>query len=306
MSLIECVPNFSEGRRQDVIDAIAGALAAVDGVTLLDVSSDVDHNRTVMTLVGSPASLLVAAFRGVQKAAELIDLDHHAGQHPRIGATDVVPFIPLHDATMADCVHLAHVLGRRIAEKLDLPVYFYEAAAQLPERRNLAYVRRQRYEDLRNSIQSDESFQPDFGPKMLTSAGAVAIGARDPLIAFNAYLDTDNVAIAREIARTIRQSGGGLPHLKALGLLVDGHAQVSMNVVDFRQTSLHEIIGTVRAEAAKHGTKVTHTEIVGLVPQAALIDTALAHLGLPAVSRTLILEQRIGTMTGDFRQIPFE
>lgn len=290
MSLVECVPNFSEGRRPGVIDALADAIRSVAGVRLLDVSSDADHNRTVITFVAPPETVTEAAFRGIQQAARLIDLEQHRGVHPRIGAADVVPFVPLEGVTMVECVALAHQLGRRVADELDLPVYFYEEAALIPERKNLAVVRRYRYERLKTTI---TSHPPDLGPLVVGKAGAVAIGARGFLIAFNAYLDTDDLKVAQAIARAVRESGGGLPYLKALGLLVDGQAQVSMNVIDFRRASLYTVLERVRAEAARYGASITHTELVGLIPQAALLESALAYLQLPPETLALILERKL-------------
>jgi glutamate formiminotransferase len=306
VKLVGCVPNFSEGRRGDVISSIYDAIAAANGVYMLDVSSDVDHNRTVITFAASPQVITEAAFRGIETASRLIDLDQHRGVHPRIGATDVVPLIPLRDVTMPECVTIAHDLGRRVGEELGIPVYFYEYAATRPDRRNLADVRRQPYEQLKQTIKSDADRKPDYGPARLGKVGATAIGAREPLIAFNAFLNTDNVEIAVKIAEAVRESGGGLPYLKALGLLVEGKAQVSMNVIDFRRTSLYTIWERVKLEASKHGVLITHTEIVGLIPQAALIDAALSYLQLPIDSRDLILEQRLGLATDDFREIKFE
>ena len=241
MTLIECIPNFSEGRRPDVIQAIQSAIAD-GGASVLDVSSDADHNRTVVTVAGTPEQVEESAYRGIQTAAQHIDLAQHDGVHPRIGATDVVPFVPLEDATMADCVQIARQLGQRVGETLSLPVYLYEKAARQINRTNLADIRRGNYEGLQSRINNDPDMQPDYGPTTVGPAGAVVIGARGPLIAFNAYLDTDDVQIARQIARAVRTSSGGLPHLKALGLLVDGRTQVSMNVIDYRQTSLHTIL----------------------------------------------------------------
>lgn len=304
--LIECVPNFSEGRRPAVITAIRDAIAADDSVRVLDVSSDHDHNRTVITFIGAPQAVADAALRGVAAAADRIDLRQHAGVHPRIGAADVVPLVPLRGISLAECARLARELGQRIAADLGLPVYLYEAAAQRPERANLAYVRRDPYEALVESIAADPDRAPDYGPTQLGPAGAVAVGARGPLIAFNAYLDTADVEVARQIAARIRASSGGLPHVKALGLLVDGRAQVSMNVIDFRQTGLHAIMGALRAEAARQGAQVVSTELVGLMPRAALLDAALASLQLPSDARALILEDRVGDQTGDYRTLPFE
>jgi len=305
MALVECIPNFSEGRRMDVIDAIVRAIQSA-GVDILDVSSDHDHNRTVVTFSGTPSAVEYGAFLGIAEAKKHINLDNHVGVHPRIGAMDVVPFVPLRDLTMTDCVAMAHRLGKRVADELDLPVYFYEYAAKSPARRNLAEVRRHPYEQLKQSIKTDPDRIPDEGKPILGTAGAVAIGARDPLIAFNAYLSTDDVNIAKAIATTIRTSGGGLPYLKALGLLVNNTAQVSMNITDFRQTSLYIVLEAVRREAHTHGVMVTHTELIGLIPQASLITSALSYLGLPPQTASHILETRLGAITGDFREISFE
>jgi glutamate formiminotransferase len=303
--LIECVPNFSEGQRSDVIDAIVAAVRNTE-VDVLDVSSDTDHNRTVVTFAGEPEPVIEAAFRAVETAARLIDLRSHSGQHPRIGAADVVPLIPLRNVSLKDCAAYAHQLGTRIGTELALPVYYYEAAATRPERVNLADVRRGGYEALLHDIQHDSARLPDAGPAQLGPAGAVAVGARGPLIAFNAYLNTDDIEIAQQIAVAIRASGGGLPYLKALGLLVDGRAQVSMNVIDFRQTSLFTIMERLREVAAQHGVRVTDTELVGLIPQAALVNTALDYLQLPEITRQRLLETRLGDASGDYRQITFE
>ncbi|MDX2076622.1 MAG: glutamate formimidoyltransferase [bacterium] len=305
MVLVECIPNFSEGRRKDVIEAIVSAIQLAD-IQLLDVSSDPDHNRTVVTFAGTPSAIEQGAFFGIAEAKKHINLDEHDGVHPRIGATDVMPFVPLRDATMTDCVEIAHRLGKRVASELDLPVYFYEYAAKTPERRNLAEVRRHPYEQLKHTIKTDPTRLPDEGKPILGKAGAVAIGARSFLIAFNAFLNTDDVSIAKAIAATIREAGGGLPYLKALGLFVNGKAQVSMNVTNFQQTSLYTILDKVRYEAERHGVVVTHTELVGLIPQSALIGTALDYLGLPRETASRILETRLGAVTGDYHEIPFE
>lgn len=305
MSLVECIPNFSEGRRKWVIEGIVEAIRKAD-VHILDVSSDPDHNRTVVTFAGTPSAVEHGAFWGIAEAQKHINLDEHDGVHPRIGAADVVPFVPLRQSSMSECVDIAHRLGGRVADELGLPVYFYEYAAKIPIRRNLAEVRRHPYEQLKYTIQTDPTRIPDVGLPILGKAGAVAIGARDPLIAFNAYLNTDDVAIAKAIASVVRESGGGLPYLKALGLLVNGRAQVSMNITDFRKTPLYTILEAVRAEAKKHGVIITHTELVGLIPQSALIHTALMYLGLPSETASRLLETRIGDATGDYREIIFE
>lgn len=305
MPLVECIPNFSEGRRPAVIAAIVEAIRS-SGVYLLDVSSDADHNRTVVTFAGEPDAVGEGAFRGIESAARLIDLRDHSGEHPRIGAADVVPFVPLRDYPMDACVELARRVGERVGRELQLPVYLYDYAAQHPERRTLPQVRRDRYEILTSTIQSDPSRLPDFGPSQLGPAGAVAIGARGPLIAFNIYLDTTDVAVAQAIAVNVRESGGGLPKVRALGMFVNGRAQVSINAVDFRVTGLHAIIDAVRREAATIGTAVTHSELVGLIPQNALANQPPQALQLPDYVADLILEKRLGQFTGDFRPLTFD
>lgn len=301
--LIECVPNFSEGRRPEVIQTVVEAIQSVTGVHLLDTSSDADHNRTVITFAAAPEDIAKAAFKAIECAAQHIDLEAHSGEHPRIGAADVVPFIPLRGVSMLDCVAIAHDLGQRVANQLKIPVYFYEYAALRPERANLAEVRRHRYERLKSTIATDPTQTPDLGPKQLGPAGAIAIGARPPLIAFNLYLDTDDQTIAQAIAGRIRAANGGLPGIKALGLLVNGQAQVSVNVVNFRQTSLYTLVEQVQQAAKQHNTSITHTELIGLVPQQALIEAALQHLKLPLFTQNLILEQRLGIATGDYQPI---
>jgi glutamate formiminotransferase len=230
--LIECIPNFSEARRPEVIDQIAAAITSVEDVRLLNRSSDLDHNRTVLTFAGPPFAVEEAAFRAIQTAAELIDMEDHTGEHPRLGATDVVPFVPLSDVTMDDCVAMAKRLGERVGNELSIPVYLYEAAAARPERANLENLRKGQYEGLKSEIGSDPDRVPDYGPSELGTAGATVIGARNPLIAFNVYLTTADVDIAKKIARAIRHSSGGLRYVKALGLLVEGHAQVSLNLTN--------------------------------------------------------------------------
>ncbi len=286
--LVEAVPNFSEGRRADVIEALVEAIAA-PGVRVLHVTSDWDHNRSVITVAGAPDAVCTGLFRAVAVAAEQIDLTKQEGVHPRLGATDVVPLVPLEAITLAECATLATRLGQRIGEELGLPVYLYEAAATRPERRNLADVRRGEYEGLLASIQTPERM-PDFGPAKLGPAGAVIVGARSLLIAYNFFLQSDEVAIAQAIARKIRASSGGLPGVKALGLLVDGQAQVSMNLVDFTRTPLHVVTETVRRLALEHGTEVDRAELIGLVPQQAVVEAAAYYLGLPELSPARVLE----------------
>lgn len=291
--IVECVPNFSEGRRRDVVDQIVTAMSQTPDVQVLDVQSDADHNRSVVTIVGPPQATLQAAFQAVATAAQLIDLDHHRGEHPRMGATDVVPFVPVRGVTMEDCVALARQLGERVGRELDIPVYLYEEAATRPERRNLADVRRGEYEGLRQAISTDPDRQPDFGPSALGPAGATAIGARPPLLAFNVYLNTDDVAPARAIAAAIRHSGGGLRYVKALGLRVEGRAQISMNLTDYRYTPLHRVVEMIRNEAAHYGLSITHSEVVGLLPAQALLDAAQYYLQLHSLSPNQILENRL-------------
>lgn len=291
--IVECVPNFSEGRRREVIDAIVAAIGQAAGVQVLDVKPDADHNRTVVTFVGQPAAVEEAAFRGIARAAGLIDMDAHRGAHPRLGATDVVPFVPIRDVTLDDCAALAARLGARVGSELDIPVYLYEAAATRPERRNLADVRRGEYEGLKQEIAAHPDREPDFGPRRMGKAGATVIGARPPLIAFNVYLATGDVAVAKEIARAIRYSSGGLRYVKALGLLVEGRAQVSMNLTDYRQTPIHRVMEMIRREATRYGVGVAGSEVIGLLPQQALLDAALYYLQLDGFSSNQVLESRL-------------
>ena len=292
VALVECIPNISEARRPEVVEAIVAAIAAT-GVTILDRHSDKDHNRTVVTYVGAPAAAEEAAFQGICRAAELIDLDKHEGSHPRIGATDVVPFVPISGISMEDCVAMARRLGERVGRELNIPVYLYEAAAVLPERHNLEYIRRGQYEGLKVEIESHPERKPDYGPAHLGPAGATVIGARHPLIAFNVYLATSDVTIAKAVAKVVRQSSGGLPCVKALGMLVEGLAQVSMNLTNFRQTSIQAAVEAVRSEAAQHGVGIHHSELVGLVPQEALTSTAARYLQLDGFKPEQILETRL-------------
>jgi len=292
-ALVQCIPNFSEGRRPEVIDAIVQAITAVPGVMLLDRHSDADHNRSVVTYAGPPQAVSEAAFAAIRRASELIDLDQHHGEHPRIGATDVVPFVPLSGCTLEECVALARALGERVAGELGIPVYYYEAAATRPERKNLETLRRGQYEGLKAEIETDVSRAPDVGPRRLGTAGATVIGARAPLIAYNVYLTTDDVSVAKKIAAAVRQSSGGLPCVKALGMDVEGRAQVSMNLTDFTRTSVARAVETVRKEAARHGVAIHHTELVGLIPQAALLDAALSYLQLEGFHPEQVLESRL-------------
>lgn len=294
--LIECVPNFSEARRPDVVQAIVAAITSAPGVKLLNVSSDSDHNRTVVTFVGDSAAVAAGAFNGIAKAAELIDLDQHTGEHPRLGATDVVPFIPIRNATMEDCVALARALGERVARELNIPVYLYESAATRPDRENLENVRRGQYEALKAEIATNPNRKPDFGPSVLPKAGATIIGARPFLIAYNLYLNTADVAIANRIARAVRQSSGGLRFVKAMGVLVDGQAQVSMNLTNFAKTPVHRVTELVRREATRYGAAITRSELVGMIPQQALVDSAQWYLQLDGLQDDQIFENKLATL----------
>jgi glutamate formiminotransferase/formiminotetrahydrofolate cyclodeaminase len=303
--LIECIPNFSEARRPEVIDQIVAAIQSVGEVKLLDRSFDLDHNRTVLTFAGSPVGVEEAAFRAIQTAAEVIDLDSHTGAHPRIGATDVVPFVPLSGASMEDCIAIAQRLGQRVGGELNIPVYLYEAAATRPERTNLENIRRGQYEVLKSEIESDPNRKPDFGPSKLPKAGATVIGARNPLIAFNVYLTTDDLDIAKKIAKAVRQSSGGLRYVKGLGLLVDGRAQVSMNLTNFRETPIARVVEFIRREAERYGVGIHHSELVGLMPQEALVDAAVWYTQLDQFDKLQILESRLlenGPQTVDHHQ----
>lgn len=292
-AIIECVPNFSEARRPEVVQAIVAAIEAAAPVRVLNVSSDLDHNRTVVTLVGAPAEVEAAALAGMATAARLIDLNQHQGAHPRLGATDVVPFIPLHGANMADCVALARRVGERAGRELGLPVYLYEAAATRPDRENLENIRRGEFELLQKEIETNPAREPDFGPRRVGPAGAVIVGARPFLVAFNVYLNTAEVAIAKHIAKAVRHSSGGLRYVKALGLLVEGQAQVSMNLTDFGKTPLARVVELVRREAARYGAAITRTELVGMIPQAALVEAAQWYLQLDGLEADQILENRL-------------
>ena len=301
MKLIECVPNFSEGRHPEIIAAIRDAIASVPGVAMLDVSSDPSHNRTVVTFAAPAEQAVRAAFNGIAKARELIDLTAHTGEHPRIGATDVCPFIPLEGATMEDCVALARELGKRVGTELGIPVFLYERAATRPDRANLADIRRGEFEKARDEIGTNPDRVPDFGPnKIHPTAGATVIGARPFLVAYNVYLGpASNLAVAKEVAKVVRASGGGLPSVKGLGLEVDGQAQVSMNLTDTDTTPIWRAYDAVKLEAEKRGVSPTWSEIVGLVPAHALFETAVHHIQLRGFSSERVLEHKVReAMTG--------
>ncbi len=298
-SLVECIPNFSEGRRLEVVEEIVDAIRSVAGVFLLDYSSDGDHNRSVVTFVGTPQGVEEAAFAAIAKAAELIDMEKHEGEHPRVGATDVVPFVPIAGVTINECVDIAHRLGKRVGEELGIPVYLYEEAATRPDRENLATVRKGEYEGLKEEIKTNSDRIPDFGPCQLGSAGATVIGARSPLIAYNVYLNTDDVTVAEKISRAVRHSSGGLRFVKGLGMLVDGMAQVSMNLTNYQHTPVYRVVEMIRREAVRYGATITHSELIGLIPQKALIDAAAWYLQLDDFSEEQVLETRIQTVQAE-------
>jgi glutamate formiminotransferase/formiminotetrahydrofolate cyclodeaminase len=297
-TLVECVPNFSEGRDQAKVDAIVEAMKR-DGVYLLDREMDADHNRCVITLVGERTAIQEAAIRGVGKAAELIDLTQHQGAHPRMGAADVVPFIPIDGVTLEDCVAMAKDVGAEIWKRYQVPVYLYEAAAAGPERQNLENVRRGQFEGLREEVKTNPARRPDFGEAALhPTAGATVVGARKALIAYNVFLNTTDVAIAKKIAKAVRQSSGGFRFVKGAGFLVRGLAQVSMNLTDFEQTPVHRVFEFVKREAARYGVSPLSSEIVGLIPKKALEDTAEWFLQVENFESSLILENRLAAVMG--------
>ena len=279
-----------------VIDAITDSISKIPKTTILDRHIDAHHNRTVITYVGSPASVLQSAFEAVLTASILIDMEQHNGEHPRIGATDVVPFVPLYGTPMDTCVQMAIELGYRVGVKLGIPSYLYEQAATQYTRRNIANIRRGGYEKLRDSISTNPKLFPDFGPKRLGSSGATAIGARTPLVAFNVNLTTNDVLIAQNISRTIRQSSGGLEGIKSIGIMVDGLAQVSTNITDYTKTPVVEVVDAIRKEATNSGVKIYHSEIVGLIPKDALDNIERWHLPKNLDLSKYILEQRIAEL----------
>ncbi len=295
-TLVECVPNFSEGRDQAKVDAIVEAMK-IEGVYLLDREMDSDHNRCVITLVGNREAIQEAAIRGVGKAAELIDLNHHQGAHPRMGAADVVPFIPIDGVTLEDCVAMARHVGEQIWMRHQIPVYLYEAAATSPERQGLENIRRGQFEGIRAEIATNPARKPDFGdPKVHPTAGATVVGARKALIAYNVFLNTADVDVAKKIAKAVRFSSGGLRFVKGAGFLVRGQAQVSMNLTDFEQTPVHRVFELVKSEAARYGAKPSSSEIVGLIPKKALESAAEWFLQVENFDSSLILENRLASV----------
>ena len=297
-TLVECVPNFSEGRDKAKVDAIVESMN-IPGVYLLDREMDADHNRCVITLVGDREAIAEAAIRGVGKARELIDLTSHQGAHPRIGATDVVPFIPIEGVTLEDCVAIARYVGEQVWKRHQVPVYLYEAAATRPERTNLENIRRGQFEGLREEIATNPDRCPDFGdPKCHPTAGATVVGARKFLIAYNIFLNTPDVDIAKRIAKAVRQSSGGFRFVKAAGFPVRGLAQVSMNLTDFEQTPIARVFEFVKREAARYGAMPVSSEIVGLIPKKALEQAAEWFLQIENFDTSLILENRLAAVMG--------
>lgn len=293
--LIECVPNFSEGRNKEIIEAIVDEVRRIDGVKLLDYSPDADHNRTVVTMIGSPEGVEKAAFNLASKASELIDMSIHTGGHPRMGATDVVPFIPVSDVTMDECIEIAKRVGKKIGEELNIPVYLYEDAASKPERKNLADIRKGQYEGFFEKINKPE-WKPDYGPdKMNVKSGCTAVGARVPLVAFNVNLGTENLEVADSIAKKVRFIGGGLRFVKAMGVRLEdrGIVQVSMNLVNYEKTAVYRAYEMVKMEAQRYGVPVVGSEVIGLVPMKALIDAAEYYLQIENFSMDQILEKRV-------------
>src|SRR3982075_2977081 len=297
-TLVECVPNFSEGRYPARVDAIIAAMK-MDGVYLLDREMDSDHNRSVITIAGEREAIQEAAIRGVGKASELIDLTKHQGAHPRMGAADVVPFIPIEGVTLEDCVAISRHVAQEIWKRYKIPTYLYEAAAQTPERQNLENIRRGQFEGIRDDIGTNPARKPDFGEaKVHPTAGATVVGARKALIAYNVFLNTPDVDIAKKVAKAVRFSSGGLRFVKGAGFLVRGLAQVSMNLTDFEQTPIHRVFEFVKREAQRYGVIAVSSEIVGLIPKKALEQAAEWFLQIENFDSSLILENRLAAVMG--------
>ncbi|MCR2043074.1 glutamate formimidoyltransferase [Anaerosalibacter massiliensis] len=293
--LVQCVPNFSEGRDKEVIEKIVDEVRRVDEVKLLDYSPDKDHNRTVVTFIGEPEKVLEAAFNTCKKASELIDMTQHTGEHPRMGATDVIPLIPISDITEEEAIEMSKKLGKRIGEELNISVYLYEKSASAPHRENLAKVRKGQYEGMAEKLKEEE-WAPDFGPNELNiKAGVTAVGARMPLVAFNVNLDTDDLSIAKKIGKAVRGSSGGFAYCKALGIEIKERniVQVSMNMVDYTKTPLYRVFDMIEREANRYGVNVIGSEIIGLVPVNALVNCANYYLKVENFDESQILEKRI-------------
>lgn len=293
--IVQCVPNISEGRRLEVVEQIVDQVRQTHGVQVLDYSSDHDHNRTVITYVGNLASVQEASFRLTKKAVELINMEEHEGAHPRIGAVDVIPLIPIDGVTMEECVIGARNLAQRIFQELEVPTYLYGEAARIAHRKNLANIRRGQYEGLKTSVQ-EESRKPDFGPaKLHPTAGASVIGARVPLVAFNVNLGTDKIEIADYIAKAVRERNGGFKHVKGMGVVLEerGQVQVSMNLENYQITPIYRVLETIRREAERFGVPIVGSELIGLVPQKALISVAKWYLQLENFSSEQVLENHL-------------
>ena len=293
--IIECVPNFSEGRNLEKIEIIVNSFRGKEGVKLLDYQSDVDHNRMVVTVVGEPVPLKTALIEALGSAIEVIDMTQHKGQHPRMGAIDVVPFIPVKNVSMKEAVDISKKVAKEVSEKYNLPVFLYEESAGRPERRNLADIRKGQFEAMADKIKQPE-WKPDFGPaKIHPTAGVTAVGARMPLVAFNVNLDTNDLTIANDIAKKVRHISGGLRYCKGIGVALKerGIVQVSMNMTDYTKTALFRSFELIKMEAKRHGVNVVGSEIIGLVPMEALIDTAVYYLGIEKFSMEQVLEARI-------------
>jgi len=298
--LIECVPNFSEGRRPEVIRAIAQAIIGVKSAEVLDIHMDIDHNRSVITFVCEPEFAVEAGFSAIQKAAELIDMTTHKGVHPRIGACDVFPFVPLDDVTMDEAVKLANRLGQKVGKELQIPIYLYEFAAKTPERQDLANIRRGQYEGLCQSISYDTSKVPDYGPtKINLKSGATAIGARGPLIAFNVFLATQEKSIGTKIANAISESKGGFKFVKSLAFEIrsKNQIQVSMNLTNYQKTPISRVFETIKSETERYGVKIVSSEIVGLIPFDAVADVVNFYLRVEGFSKEKVLEEKLKQIT---------
>ncbi len=294
--IVECVPNFSEGRSREVIQALAATVRAVPDVCLLDQTMDMDHNRAVLTFAGRPEAVAEAAFRAVKTAKNLIDLREHQGEHPRVGSTDVVPLIPIRGVTMEDCIALAHSLGRRIGSELEIPVFLYQQAASRAQRTSLAAIRKGGLVSLTHRMRTDPAWHPDYGPVAPhQTAGVTVVGARKPLIAFNVNLMTSDLNIAKAIAKKVRFSSGGLPCVKAIGVKLASRdlVQVSMNLTDFEQTSIQTAFDAVKQEAAARGIRVLESEVIGLVPQKAMFQVTQDRLQLKKFDASQVLETRL-------------
>jgi glutamate formiminotransferase len=296
MKIMECVPNFSEGRNQEAIDAIIAEIQSVAGIKVLSVQADKDHNRLDVSYLGEPEAVKKAAFLACKKATELIDMEKHSGQHPRMGATDVIPFIPIREVSMEEAVECANEVGKKIGEELGIPVFLYEEAARIPEKRNLADVRKGEYEGLKNEIGSSPVRTPDYGPaKMHVTAGAVAVCGRMPLVAFNVNLATANVEVAKKIAKAVRFKDGGFKNVKAMGFDIKekGYVQVSMNLTNYLESPLFRVFETIRLEAERYGVAVLGSEIVGMVPLQALAGVSEHFLRLEGFSSSQVIEARL-------------